>query len=113
MVLTTPLLHSDVAGLVNFKLSTTLSKSTDETRQAQLQGDRIWAVRFAKIHKGLLRSRWTQTAETAGATLSEHEEEAERPSEVLKHEEVGDFEVVEFQGDADSGQRFSFVESGL
>ncbi|KAJ0132196.1 hypothetical protein HZ326_24727 [Fusarium oxysporum f. sp. albedinis] len=47
------------------------------TKSAQLQGDLIWAIRFAKVHIGLLRPRWMQIEETVGAALDAREEEEE------------------------------------
>ncbi|KAJ1322997.1 hypothetical protein MN608_11851 [Microdochium nivale] len=104
----------DFAGLANANVSTTYSTSTEESRSSGFQDDRVWAVRFAKVHKGFLRSRWMQTEVTAGAALDGGDDEAEEPQEVLKHEGLENVEVVDLDGDEDTGgKRFVFVEGNF
>lgn len=74
----------------------------------EIQGDRIWAVRFAKIHKGMLRRRWMQTEETVGAALGKGDEEEEEVSQVLVHEGIKDAEIVELEI-AGAGNKLAFV----
>lgn len=103
--------YSDLAGLANANLSTTFSTSTEESRSADFQDDRVWAVRFAKVHKGLLRSRWMQTEVTAGAALDGGDDEAEEPLKVLKHEGLENVEVVNLDTEMGTGgKQFVFVE---
>jgi hypothetical protein len=63
----------------------------------EIQGDRIWAVRFAKVHKGMLRHRWMQTEETVGAALGKGDEEEEGVGQVLDHEGIKDAKFVEIE----------------
>lgn len=76
------------------KLRGSRNDSTESNRSAEIQSDRVWAVRFAKIHKGLLRRRWMQTEETIGAALDGDDVEDEEVQEVLRHEGFQDVELV-------------------
>ncbi len=66
----------------------------------------MWAVRFSKIHKGLLRRRWIQTEETAGAALDGGDEDEEKVREVLDNEGLKAVEAVDI---AINGDKVVFV----
>ncbi|KAF4957459.1 hypothetical protein FGADI_3095 [Fusarium gaditjirri] len=89
----------DIPGIANAKLTASVKSSNEITKSTQVQGDRIWAVRFAKVHKGLMRSRWMQTEETIGAALDSKAQDNESVVEVLQHEEMTDFEITEVATD--------------
>lgn len=65
----------DIPGKTKERLNATDKRISETTKSAQLQGDRIWVVRFAKVHKGLFWPRWMQTEEAFGAALDGREEE--------------------------------------
>jgi len=84
----------DVPNIVKVKLDASFTYNSETTISSETQGDRIWAIRLAKIHKGLLRPRWQQTEVTIGAAL-DGEEEEEKVGEVLRQEGIIDFKIVE------------------
>ncbi len=96
----------DAPGVANAKLKGSVKTSSDAATSAEIQGDRIWAVRFAKVHKGLLRSRWRQTEAVIGAALDGNGEEEEKIDDVLKHEGIAYSKMTEVA--TDRGQ-FVFV----
>lgn len=98
-----------LAGAANFSIGDAHKNSTENHKSAQIQGDRIWAVRFAKIHKGLLRRKWMQTEETVGAALDGDEEGEENIRKVLEHEGLGEAEITECPS-ALGTERWSFVK---
>ncbi|KAF4428916.1 hypothetical protein F53441_14029 [Fusarium austroafricanum] len=100
----------DVPGVASAKLNASIKNSNETSKSVQVQGDRIWAVRFAKVHKGLLRPRWMQTEETVGAALDGKGQGDELVEEVLQHEEITDFEIAQLSTDR-HGQMF-FVTGG-
>lgn len=85
----------DIPGIANAKFNASVKSSDETTKSAQVQGDRIWAVRFAKVHKGLMRSRWMQTEETVGAALDSKAQDDEKVEDVLRHEEITEFELAQ------------------
>ncbi|CVL03097.1 uncharacterized protein FPRN_00117 [Fusarium proliferatum] len=85
----------DIPGIANAKVTASVKSSNETTKSVQVQGDRIWAVRFAKVHKGLMRSRWMQTEETVGAALGWKPLEEEEVQDVLQHEEITSFEITQ------------------
>lgn len=85
----------DLPGAANFKVGDTHKNSTETQKSAQVLGDRVWAVRFAKIHKGLLHRKWMQTEETAGAALDGDDEGEEQVQKVLEHEGLEKAKVTE------------------
>lgn len=89
----------DMPGFANAKVAVSVKSSNETTKSAQVQGDRIWAVRFAKVHKGLIRSRWMQTEETVGAALDWKAQHDEKVEDVLQHEEIRDFQIVAVAND--------------
>lgn len=97
---------SDISSIATTNLDASRANKTETSNSAEIQGDRIWAVRFAKVHKGLLRSRWIQTEVTVGAALDGSEEEKEKVGDVLKNEGISDFGIVETTTE---GQNFVFV----
>ncbi|KAL8364201.1 hypothetical protein RB601_009780 [Gaeumannomyces tritici] len=100
----------DVPGAANCQVGDTHERSTETQMSAQIQGDRVWAVRFAKIHKGLLRRKWMQTEETVGAALDGGDEGEEEVRKVLEHEGLRNAEVVECPAAAGSAATWSFVK---
>ncbi|KAG4295228.1 hypothetical protein FPRO06_01812 [Fusarium proliferatum] len=89
----------DIPGIANAKFNASTRSSNETTKSAQVQGDRIWAVRFAKVHKGLMRSRWMQTEETVGAALDSKAQDDEKVEDVLRHEEITEFEIAQVAND--------------
>ncbi|KAF5962662.1 hypothetical protein FBULB1_13948 [Fusarium bulbicola] len=89
----------DIPGIANAKITASAKSSNETTKSAQVQGDRIWAVRFAKVHKGLMRSRWMQTEETVGAALDGEAQHHEKVEDVLQQEEIGDFKIAQVVND--------------
>ncbi|KAF5674769.1 hypothetical protein FCIRC_7634 [Fusarium circinatum] len=89
----------DIPGIANAKVTASVKSSNETTKSAQVQGDRIWAVRFAKVHKGILRSRWMQTEETVGAALDWKAQDDEEVGDVLQHEEITNFEITQVATD--------------
>ncbi|KAJ4016198.1 hypothetical protein NW752_003322 [Fusarium irregulare] len=85
----------DIPGIVNARANASITSSNEVSKSASVQGDRIWAVRLAKIHKGFLRSRWEQTGETIGAALDGCKNEEENVSEVLLQEGVTDVNILQ------------------
>ncbi|KAI0184664.1 hypothetical protein EV127DRAFT_464313 [Xylaria flabelliformis] len=98
----------DVPGVVNAKLQGSHKRSIENNKSAEIKGDRVWAVRFAKVHKGLLRRRWMQTEETAGAALDgDYEEESVR--EVLNYEGLKDAKIADITVTGGEGNGWVFV----
>ncbi|KAF5572635.1 hypothetical protein FPCIR_14218 [Fusarium pseudocircinatum] len=89
----------DIPGIANAKITASAKSSNETTKSTQIQGDRIWAVRFAKVHKGLMRSRWMQTEETVGAALDWKAQHDEKVEDVLRHEKISDFEIAQVTND--------------
>ncbi|KAM4055140.1 hypothetical protein HRG_005947 [Hirsutella rhossiliensis] len=89
----------DVAGVANATLRASDKSSNSRIKSTAFQGDRIWAVRFAKVQKGLLRPRWKQTEATVGAALDGSGEEEENVGEVLQHQGMADFTTTEAKTD--------------
>lgn len=83
----------DVPGVANLKVDAGFNSSSEITKSMQVVGDRVWAVRFAKVHKGLLRPRWMQTEETIGAALDGAWAEEEEVSKVLEREAIAEFRI--------------------
>ncbi|KAK1706681.1 hypothetical protein BDP67DRAFT_476031 [Colletotrichum lupini] len=99
----------DIAGAANSKIGDTHKNSTETHKSAQIQGDRVWAVRFAKVHKGLLRRKWMQTEETAGAALDGDKEGEEQVQKVLEHEGLSNAVVTECPAALGDTETWSFV----
>lgn len=89
-------------------MNASIKSNNEVSKSGTVQGDRIWAVRFAKIHKGLLRSRWEQTEQTIGAALDGGKEVEEEVSEVLLHEGITDVTVTRAASDC---EQLTFVTS--
>lgn len=85
----------DVLSIAKAKLNASFTHNSETTISSETQGDRIWAIRLAKIHKGLLRPRWQQTEVTIGAALGGDREEEEKVGEVLQQEGITDFKIIE------------------
>jgi len=85
----------DVEAVAGGNLEAHHSHNKGSVISSEIQGDTIWAVRFAKVHKGLLSPKWQQTEETIGAALDGQAEQEEKVEEVLSHEGIADFEIVE------------------
>ncbi|KAI1131557.1 hypothetical protein F5Y10DRAFT_233541 [Nemania abortiva] len=100
---------TDVPGILNTKLYGSYKHSTESSTSANIGGDRVWAVRFAKVHKGLLRRRWMQTEEIAGAALDGGHEEEEQVREVLNHEGLKNAEVIDVMATEGEGNEWVFV----
>ncbi|KAK1243898.1 hypothetical protein MKX08_002036 [Trichoderma sp. CBMAI-0020] len=98
----------DTPKISNARLHSTHQQSTITNISDEIQGDRIWAVRFAKVHKGIFCRRWMQTEETIGATLGKDDEEEEVVGQVLDHEGIKDVGIVELEM-AGAGNKLAFV----
>ncbi|KAG5762508.1 hypothetical protein H9Q72_009387 [Fusarium xylarioides] len=85
----------DIPGIAKAKMTASVKSSDETTKSVQVQGDRIWAVRFAKVHKGLMRTRWMQTEETVGAALDWKVQDDEKVEDVLQHEGMTKFEITQ------------------
>ena len=70
---------------------------------AQKTSDFVWAVRLAKITKGLLDKQWSHETYSSGATfgLSEESEDFQQLVEALRREGFELAETVELQLDSD------------
>ncbi|KAK0753523.1 hypothetical protein B0T18DRAFT_313263 [Schizothecium vesticola] len=99
----------DIPGVANFKVGDTHKNITETHKSAQIQGDRVWAVRFAKVHKGLLRRKWMQTEEIAGAALDGDDEGEEQVQKVLEHEGLEKAKVTECPTALGATETWSFV----
>lgn len=99
----------DIPAAVNFKVGDMHKNSTETHKSAQVQSDRVWAVRFAKVHKGLLRRKWLQTEETAGAALDGDDEGEEQVQKVLEHEGLEKAEVTKCLPALGDTETWSFV----
>ena len=93
-------------GIAKAKFTTSFARDNETTISSKTQGDRVWAIRLAKIHKGLLRPRWQQTGVTVGAALDGDGEEDEKVDEVLQQEGITDFRIDKA---ATSNGEFVFV----
>ncbi|EHK41815.1 hypothetical protein TRIATDRAFT_302204 [Trichoderma atroviride IMI 206040] len=98
----------DIPGILNTNTHGSHQRGTKKDMSNEIQGDRIWAVRFAKVHKGMLRRRWMQTEETVGAALGKGDEEGEEIGQVLEHEGIKDAGIVELEM-AGAGNKLAFV----
>lgn len=87
----------DIPKMFNARIHGTHQHGTNINISDEIQGDRIWAVRFAKVHKGVLCRRWMQTEETVGATLGKSEEEEEDVSQVLGYEAIKYAEIIDLK----------------
>ena len=63
-------------------------------------GDFIWAIRLAKVHKGLLMRDWSISAYTKKATFTNGGSEVDIEG-VLRDEKLDKFQIVD---DADLGE---------
>lgn len=72
----------------NHKRSTSKSASGNYTR------DFIWAIRLAKVHKGLLVRDWSVAAYTRRATFGDKEGDADVES-TLQGERIDGFQIID------------------
>ncbi|KAH6887069.1 hypothetical protein B0T10DRAFT_443307 [Thelonectria olida] len=86
--------QTDISGVANAHFDISRSRDHENSLSLSLTTDRIWAIRFAKIHKGFLSSRWKQSEATVGATLDGEEEVEEKVEDVLVDEGLNQFETV-------------------
>ncbi|KAJ3472040.1 hypothetical protein NLG97_g11340 [Lecanicillium saksenae] len=85
-------------------------KNTEETfKSGHTEGDRVWAVRLAKVHNGRRCRRWMQTEEPEGYALDVDGEAEEDVAEVLRFEGVEDFDILECAAGGDRDETLSFV----
>ncbi|OTA94290.1 hypothetical protein M434DRAFT_394842 [Hypoxylon sp. CO27-5] len=98
-------LDVDLLGASAMKLQGSHKDSTENNTSAEIQGDRVWAVRFAKIHKGWLQRKWIHTEATIGSALDGgNEEEEEDVQEVLDHEGWHGIKLVKLSATETTGE---------
>ena len=86
--------------IAEFGVDVARSKQLDITATAQKTTDFVWAVRLAKVSKGLLDRQWSHETFSSGATfgLDEELEDAQRLYDALNKEGFVSIEKVEFGG---------------
>ncbi|KAJ4009466.1 hypothetical protein NW752_009055 [Fusarium irregulare] len=83
----------DVPALATLKATVNNNRASSQGSSGEYQGDFIWAIRLAKVHKGLLMSRWSVAAHSERATFTNGDGEADVEG-ALTGEGLEDFEII-------------------
>ncbi|PTD02645.1 hypothetical protein FCULG_00009260 [Fusarium culmorum] len=81
-------------GLASLIATTNHKRSTSKTASGNYTRDFIWAIRLAKVHKGLLMRDWSVAAHTRRATFGDKEGDADIES-ALKGEGLEEFQIID------------------
>lgn len=74
--------------------TTTFKRSTSKSASGNYTKDFIWAIRLAKVHKGLLMRDWSIAAHTRRATFGDKEGDADIES-ALQGEGLEEFHIID------------------
>lgn len=84
---------SEVPGVVTGKLEATRSTNSKVSHSVDGASDFVWAIRLAKISKGILDTTWTPETYSRGATFGMKEHRA-KIQDILSEEGVEATEIV-------------------
>jgi len=80
---------SEFPGVAELSLDASLTHETGTSSAAERRSDFVWAVRLAKIKKGILDGEWSHTTFAKGASFGIGEEEGDGENLVKALEEEG------------------------
>lgn len=86
---------SDMPGVVKAEATGNIDRSNPRNMKEGRVSDFIWAIRLAKVHKGLLMTDWSIDPYTHRATFSLGESEEVDVGAVVKDQGLDDFKVID------------------
>ncbi|EKJ72422.1 hypothetical protein FPSE_07446 [Fusarium pseudograminearum CS3096] len=84
----------DAFGLASLTATTNIKRATSKSASGNYTRDFIWAIRLAKVHKGLLVRDWSVAAYTRRATFDDKEGDADVES-ALQSEGMDEFQIID------------------
>ncbi|KAF5237119.1 hypothetical protein FAUST_6259 [Fusarium austroamericanum] len=84
----------DAFGLASLTATTNMKRATSKSASGSHTRDFIWAIRLAKVHKGLLLRDWSVTTYTRRATFDNKEGDADVES-ALQGEGMDEFQIID------------------
>lgn len=101
-----------IAGIAEASLDANVNRETGTSTAAARRSDFVWAIRVAKVSKGVLDGEWSHTTFAKGASfgLNEDKDEGEQLVEALAREGFEDVGKVSI--DKDKGHVF-LIQSDL
>ncbi|KAH7186195.1 uncharacterized protein B0J16DRAFT_400187 [Fusarium flagelliforme] len=84
----------EIPGIATFTATANLNREASQKSSGTYTGDFIWAIRLAKVHKGLLMRHWSVAVHTERATFNSEEGDADIEG-ALKEEGLEGFQIFD------------------
>lgn len=89
------IIYSDLPLVATMRATATNKRIASQRVSGEHPEDFIWAIRLAKIHKGLLMKDWSVDPYTKRATFAGGDDSELNVESVLRDEGLGGFTIVE------------------